>query len=158
MNGLHGSSGLFEERAVLMGKLGRHEQALSIFTDILDDVPAAIEYCDAWHRSDTPSSHEVYFYLLKLLLQPHQAARIPGLAYPATDIQRQPDVATALNILDRFPSRIDPIKVRNLMKLTALLPRRVGRVFRSFFIQDDRFSEESMLLKREVCQWALLLT
>lgn len=49
--------------------------------------------------------------MLKLFLQPNDAAKIPGLAYPAEDTQRQPDVDQAIEVLERFPSRIDPIKV-----------------------------------------------
>ena len=51
--------GLFEERAVLLGKLGRHEQALSIYTNILKDMPAAVEYCNICYQSDSPTNKEV---------------------------------------------------------------------------------------------------
>jgi len=138
--------GLFEERAILFGKLGRHAEALSIYINILNDIPAAIEYCDLCYQSQSLSSKEVgfivltrkclitfrcqhrisihfelgcsssviiveqvYYYLLKLLLQPNEALAIPGLAYPLTE--RKTDIKTALEVLDRFPARIDPIKV-----------------------------------------------
>jgi len=39
-------TGLFEERAIVLGKLGRHEHALAIYMSILKDVPRAVEYCD----------------------------------------------------------------------------------------------------------------
>jgi len=39
-------TGLFEERAIVLGKLGRHEHALAIYMSILRDVPRAVEYCD----------------------------------------------------------------------------------------------------------------
>lgn len=39
-------TGLFEERAIVLGKLGRHEHALTIYMNILRDVPRAVEYCD----------------------------------------------------------------------------------------------------------------
>jgi hypothetical protein len=39
-------TGLFEERAIVLGKLGRHERALAIYMSILGDVPRAIQYCD----------------------------------------------------------------------------------------------------------------
>lgn len=38
--------GLFEERAIVLGKLGRHEHALAIYMSILKDVSRAVEYCD----------------------------------------------------------------------------------------------------------------
>lgn len=37
---------LFEERAVILGKLGRHKQAISIYINLLNDVPKAIQYCN----------------------------------------------------------------------------------------------------------------
>nr|CAG4638944.1 EOG090X0131 [Daphnia magna]SVE82916.1 EOG090X0131 [Daphnia magna] len=112
---------LFEERAILLGKVGRHEQALSIYTNILKDLPAAVDYCNVCYRSESSSNKEVYFYLLKLLLRPDDAVKIPGLAYPNEEPQqRQPDVERALETLDRYPSRIDPIKT--LQILPASIP------------------------------------
>jgi hypothetical protein len=50
---------LFEERAILLGKVGRHEQALSIYTNILKDLPAAVDYCNICYQSDSPANKEV---------------------------------------------------------------------------------------------------
>lgn len=36
---------LFEERAIILGRLGRHQQAISIYVNLLNDVPKAIAYC-----------------------------------------------------------------------------------------------------------------
>nr|CAG4642300.1 EOG090X0131 [Evadne anonyx] len=104
---------LFEERAILLGNLGRHEQALSIYINILDDISAAVNYCNLCYQSQSSSSKQVYYYLLKLLLQPSEASTIPGLAYPPSE--RKSDVKTALEILDRFPARIDPIQTLQIL-------------------------------------------
>nr|CAG4646809.1 EOG090X0131 [Megafenestra aurita]SVE92222.1 EOG090X0131 [Megafenestra aurita] len=112
---------LFEERAILLGKLGRHEEALSIYTNILKDLPAAVDYCNICYQSDCRSNKEVYFYLLKLLLRPNDAIKIPGLLYLSEEPQQQqPDIKKAIETLDRFPSRIDPIKT--LQILPACIP------------------------------------
>lgn len=37
---------LFEERAIILGRLGRHQQAISIYVNLLNDIPRAIEYCN----------------------------------------------------------------------------------------------------------------
>lgn len=37
---------LYEERATILGRLGRHEQAISIYINLLNDVKKAIEYCN----------------------------------------------------------------------------------------------------------------
>lgn len=52
-------AGLFEERAILLGKLGRHEQALSIYINIINDIPAAVEYCNICYQSDSLANKEV---------------------------------------------------------------------------------------------------
>lgn len=36
---------LFEERAIILGRLGRHQQAISIYVSLLNDIPRAIQYC-----------------------------------------------------------------------------------------------------------------
>ncbi|XP_063978335.1 vam6/Vps39-like protein isoform X3 [Diachasmimorpha longicaudata] len=36
---------LFEERAIILGRLGSHQQAISIYVNLLNDVPRAIKYC-----------------------------------------------------------------------------------------------------------------
>lgn len=39
-------AGLFEERAILFGKLGQHEKALAIYVTVLGDTAKAIQYCE----------------------------------------------------------------------------------------------------------------
>lgn len=36
---------LFEERAIILGRLGHHQQAISIYISLLNDIPRAIQYC-----------------------------------------------------------------------------------------------------------------
>lgn len=52
-------SGLFEERAIILGKLGRHEQALSIYVSVLSDIQRAKEYCDKVYVLGGPGADEV---------------------------------------------------------------------------------------------------
>ncbi|EFX65321.1 hypothetical protein DAPPUDRAFT_219389 [Daphnia pulex] len=130
---------LFEERAILLGKVGRHEQALSIYTNILKDLPAAVDYCNICYQSNSPANKEVYFYLLKLLLRPDDAVKIPGLAYPTEEPhQRQPDIERALETLDRFPSRLDPVKTLQILPASiplSELKRFLQRSLESFASQ-----------------------
>lgn len=73
---------LFEERAIILGRLGRHHQAISIYVNLLNDVPRAIQYCKnvyARFQKNTeagPSqdgSDEVYVTLIQQLLKPEIA-------------------------------------------------------------------------------------
>lgn len=52
-------SGLFEERAIILGRLGRHEQALSIYVSVLSDIQRAKEYCDKVYKQGGPGADEV---------------------------------------------------------------------------------------------------
>lgn len=72
---------LFEERAIILGRLGRHQQAISIYVNLLNDVPRAIQYCNnvyAKYQSQKNSdkgkhqdgADQVYVTLIKQLLKP----------------------------------------------------------------------------------------
>lgn len=50
---------MFEERAIILGKLGKHEQALSIYVTVLSDIQRAKEYCDKVYRQGGPGADEV---------------------------------------------------------------------------------------------------
>lgn len=50
---------MFEERAVILGKLGKHEQVLSIYVMILGDVDRAIQYCNQVYTNQKEGSDEV---------------------------------------------------------------------------------------------------
>lgn len=62
--------GFFEERAIVLGKLGRHEQVLSMYVTVLNDVDRATEYCDKVYKSNKENCDQVillnktfFFYL-----------------------------------------------------------------------------------------------
>lgn len=56
---------LFEERAIVLGKLGKHEKVLAIYIQILGDVDKAIEYCDQIYQFANTKYHNVYIILIK---------------------------------------------------------------------------------------------
>ena len=49
----------FEERAILLGRLGRHEQALTIYVHILRDPEKALDYCRQHYSPDRPTDAKV---------------------------------------------------------------------------------------------------
>ena len=53
------SAAFFEERAILLGRLGRHEQALTIYVHILRDPQKALEYCRQHYSADRPADTKV---------------------------------------------------------------------------------------------------
>lgn len=57
----------------MLGKLGRHEQVLSMYVTVLHDVDRAIEYCDKVNKSNNEDRDQVklvtyiYIYLFFIL-------------------------------------------------------------------------------------------
>lgn len=97
---------LFEERAIVLGKLGKHEKVLAIYIQILGDVEKAISYCDEVSTAAGASHHEVYIILIRTLLNPPTTP-------PYSDVKLhprclQPDIEAVLDILDKNAKRINP--------------------------------------------------
>ncbi|CAF4855845.1 unnamed protein product [Pieris macdunnoughi] len=115
---------LFEERAVILGKLGRHEQALAIYVQILGDVDRAIRYCDnVWTRND--KTVDVYVTLMRILVNPEQNNSLTG---PLATVPRHPkastpDLETALSILEKHADKISPIKALSVLPDSVPLAR-----------------------------------
>jgi len=51
---------LFEERAVVLKRLGRHEQALFLYVAMIGDVARALQYCKEVYKENTPGAEEVH--------------------------------------------------------------------------------------------------
>ncbi|TRZ04357.1 hypothetical protein DNTS_015169 [Danionella cerebrum] len=62
--------GLLEERALLLGRMGKHEQALFIYVHILCDTTMAEEYCDRHYDPAANGNKDVYLSLLRMYLSP----------------------------------------------------------------------------------------
>lgn len=97
---------LFEERAIVLGKLHKHEKVLAIYIQIFGDVEKAVEYCDEVYRESATNHHEAYIILMRLLLNPPSQP-------PYTEVKLHPkcleaDIESVLDILDKFAMRIDP--------------------------------------------------
>lgn len=97
---------LFEERAIVLGKLGKHEKVLAIYIQILGDVDKAISYCDNIYAISGSQYHEVYLILIRLLLNP---PTVP----PYSDVKLHEnclhaDVDSVLGILENYAKRINP--------------------------------------------------
>lgn len=96
---------LYEERAIILGKLGRHEQALSIYVSVLGDIQRAKEYCDKVYQQGGNDAKQVYVLLMRLLISPPENWLV-GVSPPAPP---QPDLDTALVLLEGNADRIPPL-------------------------------------------------
>ncbi|XP_026752559.2 vam6/Vps39-like protein isoform X1 [Galleria mellonella] len=108
---------LFEERAVILGKLGRHEQALAIYVQILGDVDRAVRYCENVSENSNDQNQDVYVMLMKILVNPENSNALSG---PLEKVPRNPktavpDLETALNILEKHGDKISPLKALSVL-------------------------------------------
>ncbi|KAE8707094.1 MIP18 family protein [Hibiscus syriacus] len=90
---------LFEERAILLGKMNQHELALLLYVHKLHVPEMALAYCDrvyesVVHQPPGKSSGNIYLTLLQIYLNPQKATknferRIANLALsPNTSVQK----------------------------------------------------------------------
>nr|XP_018917958.1 PREDICTED: vam6/Vps39-like protein [Bemisia tabaci] len=102
---------MFEERCIILGKLGRHEQVLSIYLNNLGDIQRAIRYCDKVYKANVEGRDQVYFLLIKLLINP------PDIYFGGSShtTPPQPDLETALTILESNAGKIDALKVLSIL-------------------------------------------
>ncbi|CAB3255745.1 unnamed protein product [Arctia plantaginis] len=116
---------LFEERAIMLGKLGRHEQALAIYILILGDVDRAIRYCENVSRAASHKHQDVYVILMRILMNPDQSSSLNG---PLANVPRHPktsvaDLETALNVLEKHADKISPLKALSVLPDSVPLSR-----------------------------------
>lgn len=111
---------MFEERAIILGRLGKHEQVLSIYVMMLGDVNRAIRYCDQVYCEKRDGADEVYVLLIKMLISPPDSWLRGVPVSPATS---QPDLETALAILEEHASKIHPVQALELLPDTVPLCR-----------------------------------
>ena len=88
---------LFEERAILLGRGGRHREALIIYINILGDLSMARKYCA---REKAAGRSEVYQHLVELLVSPVDTSQLPAGAKLCPDLAL-PDLDTAVNVLEQ---------------------------------------------------------
>ncbi|KAF9026027.1 hypothetical protein BDZ89DRAFT_1135054 [Hymenopellis radicata] len=96
--GVLSSEDLFEARAILLGRLGRHDQALELYAYNLKDHLKAEEYCKRYY----PDTSTIFLTLLRIYLRP-TAATVGDLLQPA------------LSLISRHSPRLDPVETLKLL-------------------------------------------
>ena len=125
---------LYEERAIILGRLGRHQQTISIYVSLLNDISKAIEYCNNVYakyqkqegtdkQKQSDGADEVYILLIQQLLKPDNEG-LP-MTGRTPEIQRtpQPDLEMALQILEKHASKINPLKAIEVLPDTVPIGR-----------------------------------
>lgn len=108
---------LWEERAIVLSKIGLHQEALTIYVYILNDTNKAEEYCESVFNNDLPNNQEVFFNLLRLYLR-HPVDFDSNLNLDSVDSSNanevtKPNLDLALRLLQNYGTKMDPIAVLN---------------------------------------------
>lgn len=108
--------GFFEERAILLGRLGRHEQALAIYVHVLQDRHLALQYCLTYYDAEKEGSKDVFLHLLKMYLRPPDPKAM-GLLSSASSISldTEPNSEAALHLLEEHANKLDTTKVLEVL-------------------------------------------
>lgn len=92
---------LYDSRAQILSRLGRHDQALIIYVCRLKDPAKAEAYCNKMYNSKDPVTRLIYLSLLRVLLQP----TIEG------ESKAEPLLDSAIGLLARHGAQIDAAEV-----------------------------------------------
>ncbi|CCL98167.1 uncharacterized protein FIBRA_00161 [Fibroporia radiculosa] len=92
---------LFEAKAMLLGRLGRHDSALEVYVYRLRDFLKAEEYCKRVYQPNTGTS-TVFLMLLRIYLRPTTS--------PAVDL-----LQPALDLISRHSPRLEPTETLKLL-------------------------------------------
>lgn len=105
--------GLLEERALLLGRMGKHEQALFIYVHILKDTRMAEEYCHGHYDPETNGNKDVYLSLLRMYLSPPDVHFLGPIKMELCEPQA--NLQAALNVLQLHHSKLNTTKAINLL-------------------------------------------
>ncbi|KAF8333851.1 hypothetical protein F5887DRAFT_991627 [Amanita rubescens] len=123
------SSDLYEARAILLGRLGRHDQALELYVYRLHDFNKAEEYCKRTYQPGSETSG-VFLTLLRLYLRPTVKTDL-DLLRPALDlISRHSARLGSAETLKLLPPLVTACDVREFLLESIRAPLFDARVIR----------------------------
>ena len=100
---------MYEERALLLGRLERHEPALAIYAYILRAPVLAEDYCE----KNYSHCRDVYLQLMKMYLITPDLEKL-GIESPRRD-KLESNMKSALALLSKYHEVIDTSQVLNLL-------------------------------------------
>uniref|UniRef100_A0A8C2RV26 CNH domain-containing protein n=1 Tax=Capra hircus TaxID=9925 RepID=A0A8C2RV26_CAPHI len=139
--------GLLEERALLLGRMGKHEQALFIYVHILKDTRMAEEYVDP----AVPPPKGVYLSLLRMYLSPPSMHCLGPIKLEL--LEPQANLQAALQVLELHHSKLDTTK--GLAGRTGVLEenaqkKRFNQVLKNLLHAEFLRVQEERILHQQV--------
>lgn len=104
---------LFEERAIIMGKSGKHEKVIAIYIQILGDIDKATAYCESAYDQSNNAASNVFVILIKTLLVP--PTQPPYTGVPLHPLCLEPNIDAVLDILEKHATKMNPYAVLQIL-------------------------------------------
>ncbi|XP_027043416.1 vam6/Vps39-like protein [Pocillopora damicornis] len=133
----HFPESFYHERALLLGRVGRHEEALAIYIHILHDPKLAEEYCHRNYNEGREGSKDVYVSLLRMYLAPPEISRKENM---------KPNIDVALNVLQEHHLKISTAKALELLP-PSIQVREVYAFLLNVLEDKERKRKNSQVLK-----------
>eukprot|EP01120_Amphizonella_sp_Union-15-10_P015169 TRINITY_DN7730_c0_g1_i1.p1 TRINITY_DN7730_c0_g1~~TRINITY_DN7730_c0_g1_i1.p1 ORF type:complete len:877 (+),score=183.62 TRINITY_DN7730_c0_g1_i1:97-2727(+) len=150
--------GLYEERAILLSKLGNHEEALKEYVHRLFDFKKAEDYCRKHYHTDTDGNKDVYLSLLRVYLSKPDKSMMEDPAKAEILLQK-----AAFSFLDKYYKEIDVLKALDLLQDTTKIDklykyfesvlRDITERRRDCQVHVNVLKSESMKIKRELIRY-----
>ncbi|XP_063296277.1 vam6/Vps39-like protein [Pelobates fuscus] len=105
--------GLLEERALLLGRMGKHEQALFIYVHILKDTSMAEQYCHKHYDHMKDGNKDVYLSLIRMYLSPPDVHCLGPIKFKL-EVPRV-NIEAALSVLEQHHGKLNTTKVITLL-------------------------------------------
>ncbi|KAJ7717681.1 vacuolar sorting protein 39 domain 2-domain-containing protein [Mycena metata] len=143
------SEDLFEARAILLGRFGRHDQALELYVYRLQDYLKAEQHCARVYRAGTETSN-VYLTLLRIYLRP-TAKSTSDLLQPALElIARHSPQLDAVDTLQLLPPLVTTQDIRTFLIGALRAPIFDTRVVRNLTkARGDQVERKLMALQTQ---------
>ncbi|XP_074662539.1 vam6/Vps39-like protein isoform X2 [Tubulanus polymorphus] len=109
------SEAFYEERALLLGRLGRHDHALAIYVLILKDIKMAEEYCKKAYSKTKEGNKDVYLSLLRMYLAPPDTTSLGLKRLSTPNSNAEINVNAALSLLQEHAAHMNTAKALELL-------------------------------------------
>jgi tetratricopeptide (TPR) repeat protein len=141
------SESLYEARAVLLGRMGRHEHALELYVYKLKNYAKAEEYCRRIYNPNGVTK-SAFLTLLRLYLRPTDKAA-PNLLQPALDlISRHSPRLDSVETLQLLPPLVTARDVRPFLQEALRAPIFDSHVIRDIHkARSEQVARKLMLLE-----------
>ncbi|KAE9556652.1 hypothetical protein FO519_000058 [Halicephalobus sp. NKZ332] len=102
---------MMHEKAIVYGRLGRHEEALLIYANMLMDYDLAEKHCEKYYNEGQNS--QIFVTLFKAYTNP---SLLKSFSSMEKKVKHAPTkIAEALKLLTRHPTQLDPVEAIQLL-------------------------------------------